>query len=283
MYHKVFKIILVAILCLPFMGRAQTGPLGLQKKEVYLQHQFQQLFTAKDEKARLMRNHAIKDSLSRILTLDSSFFYPFDSLSSLGKVMAPDSAFRLLTWNCPLSGGMHVYSLFIQYISKITGKPKIIFLENNRIEKPVFQINEDSVLEPEQWYGALYYDILANTTDTGKYYTLLGIDLNDLFTTRKVIDILWFDKDQHIHFGLPVFIFPDHVSHRVVFEFSARVSMLLHYDPEMNMIVFDHLSPSDPSYKGIYQFYGPDFSYDGFIYRQGQWIFRSDLDVRNQK
>jgi len=43
---------------------------------------------------------------------------------------------------------------------------------------------------------------------------------------------------------------------------------------KMNMIIFDHLSPSKPSYTGNYQFYGPDFSYDGLevLMDIGTWL-----------
>ena len=46
--------------------------------------------------------------------------------------------------------------------------------------------------------------------------------------------------------------------------------MMLRYDDKLKMIVFDHLSPSKPSYEGKYQYYGPDFSYDGLIFEKGK-------------
>jgi hypothetical protein len=50
----------------------------------------------------------------------------------------------------------------------------------------------------------------------------------------------------------------------------------------MNMIIFDHLSPSKPSYAGNYQYYGPDFSYDGLKFEQGIWELVENVDIRNQ-
>ena len=57
--------------------------------------------------------------------------------------------------------------------------------------------------------------------------------------------------------------------------------MMMRYIPELDMIVFDHLSPSRPEYAGDLRFYGPDFSYDGFKFIKGVWVLQSDLDLRN--
>jgi hypothetical protein len=48
------------------------------------------------------------------------------------------------------------------------------------------------------------------------------------------------------------------------------------------MIVFDHLSPIESGIEGVYKFYGPDFSYDGYEFKAGKWRYRSNLDVRNK-
>ena len=57
--------------------------------------------------------------------------------------------------------------------------------------------------------------------------------------------------------------------------------MSLKYNNELKMIVFDHLSPFESRYQGVYQFYGPDFSYDGLEFNKGIWRLISDVDARN--
>ena len=49
----------------------------------------------------------------------------------------------------------------------------------------------------------------------------------------------------------------------------------------MKMIMFDHLSPSRPSYTGNYEYYGPDFSYDGFRFEKDAWVLTEQIDMRN--
>jgi hypothetical protein len=70
---------------------------------------------------------------------------------------------------------------------------------------------------------------------------------------------------------------------RVVFEYSARVSMSLRYDAAKKRIVFDHLSPAKPSFEGNYEFYGPDFSYDAFAFIDNYWVLEENIDIRNRE
>jgi hypothetical protein len=58
--------------------------------------------------------------------------------------------------------------------------------------------------------------------------------------------------------------------------------MTLVWDEKYRRIIFDHLSPAYPELEGQYQFYGPDFSYDGFRYKKGKWVFEEMLDPRNR-
>jgi hypothetical protein len=58
--------------------------------------------------------------------------------------------------------------------------------------------------------------------------------------------------------------------------------MLLHYIPDQNLIVFDHLSPPDPKMKDQKDSYGPDLSYDGYRQKGGRWIYVDNLDMRNE-
>jgi hypothetical protein len=59
--------------------------------------------------------------------------------------------------------------------------------------------------------------------------------------------------------------------------------MSLRYDPTHKRIVFDHLSPSKPSYEGNYEFYGPDFSYDAFTFIDNTWVLVENIDIRNNE
>lgn len=134
------------------------------------------------------------------------------------------------------------------------------------------------------WLGALYYQIVTIKTKSTKYYLLLGYRPNGLHTSKKVIEPLSFGLSGQPLFGQRVFnVNGKQQLQRIIFEFSARASMALRFEPTLNMLVFDHLSPASPRYAGNAQFYGPDFSYDGFKLdpKSGFWSYERDLDMRN--
>ena len=58
---------------------------------------------------------------------------------------------------------------------------------------------------------------------------------------------------------------------------------MLRWEKKKKMIVFDHLSPAAIRYNGIYEFYGPDFSVDGYKFKKGKWRYFNDIDVRNPR
>jgi hypothetical protein len=58
--------------------------------------------------------------------------------------------------------------------------------------------------------------------------------------------------------------------------------MSLRYQENKDWIVFDHLAPSQTSLEGQYEFYGPDFTFDAFQWEKKRWVFKANVDVRNE-
>jgi len=218
----------------------------------------------------LFRNSLIKEG---------AFSYPFDSLKNIGRITSKDGKLRIFTWNLPLAGGCQRYFGFIMY-KKSKGKTLVFELNDNRqaINVPIKELLGNS-----SWMGALYYSLIEKVYKGKTYYLLLGFDFNNIFSSKKIIEVLTFGKDYKPIFGSNIFKVGDDVLSRVVFEYSARVTMTLRYIPESQTIVFDHLSPSSPDYADNYQFYGPDFTFDGFKYEKGYWIYVRNIDMRNPR
>jgi hypothetical protein len=93
----------------------------------------------------------------------------------------------------------------------------------------------------------------------------------------------YFKKNGDTVFGKELFKFPRKYPRRIVFQYSSEVVMSLKYYDDKQMIVFDHLSPKDAFMEGQYQYYGPDFSYDGFTYHKDKWKYIEDIDIKNIK
>ncbi len=227
--------------------------------------------------------------LESAIISDKSFDYPFDSLITIARLTSEDKKLRIFDWNLRKSDGTYDYFGFIQAWSSDENKYVIYPLKDNsdNIKNP-----ETQILEPLNWYGALYYKIIFNKFGGKKYYTLLGWDGNNNITKKKIIDVIVFNSKDKPVFGAPIFKYNKKTQKRIIFEYNGTVSMSLKYDKQFmlhgkkkrKMIVFDRISPLDPQLEGVYQYYYPETNiFDAFIFRNGKWNFLKDVDARNNE
>jgi hypothetical protein len=215
---------------------------------------------------------SLQNELITFLENPASFNYPLDSIKNIGKIKSPDDQFRLISWNVLINKNSFKNFCLVQLNPEKEEKCNVIILTDNS--------NIDSVgnktLKAEQWYGALYYKIIPTKISGENYYILLGLDSNSPYISKKVIDVLIL-QDNSLSIGAPIFNIAGKLKSRMVFSYSARQSMMLNYDENLKTIVFDHLSPSEPRYTGQFEYYGPDFSFDGFQYNKKDWLFTEDV------
>jgi hypothetical protein len=272
------KVLPVLVCCCLTLQGAGTMPVSLGSAEERLKNLFAASAAATDDSQKLMITDSMVALLEQTLGLPGAFDYPFDSLKSLGKITASDGRVRIFTWNLPMRDATNLYFGFIQYRTNARSLPKIYKLTDasNEITDPA-----GAVLPVDQWYGMLVYDIIVRNLNETSYYTLLGYDPENLFVSRKLVDVLYFDPAGQPMFGKPIFHYKNKMQCRLLFEYSARVQMSLRWNESKKMIVFDHLSPPKSSLTGNYQYYGPDFSYDALRFDNGIWELVEDVDVRN--
>jgi hypothetical protein len=257
---------------------AQSSSQLMVQKEDSLSVLFDRLILPAKDREKTVRNNLILTKFQEILALDRSFTYPFDSLKRVGKLVPPDSTFRLLNWHLSFRDGSFQYYGFLQ---KRNPEGKDLLIKLRDCSANLTRVS-DTLLTGGNWFGCLYYDVIPFTRSGKTYYALLGMDFNSYLTNVKIIDVLHFEEDGTPVFGAPVFFMDTHPSSRVLFEYAKQAIMLLKYDRTSGMIVFDHLSPQRPELSGKYQFYGPDFSYDGLRYDSQKWVLVKDLDLRNR-
>ncbi|MBN1789833.1 MAG: hypothetical protein JW830_05005 [Bacteroidales bacterium] len=263
---------------LPLSGSSDE-PLTLQQSEMQLKVMFTRLARLNSYTEKGTVADSLSDLLHKTLLLPGSFEYPFDSLKTLGKIKSQDQKIRIYTWNFPDISGTNTYYGFLQHNAGKSAGSRIFQLTDNRaqITDPVM-----ATLTPDNWYGCLVYGIIEKNISGTTIYTLLGYNPENLFISKKIIDVLWFNDQNEPVFGKTVLHYQNRMQNRILFEYSAKVNMSLLWNEKMNMIVFDHLSPSKSSYTGNYQYYGPDFTYDGFRFDQGTWEHVTDIDIRNK-
>ncbi|MCB0792153.1 MAG: hypothetical protein H6595_12430 [Flavobacteriales bacterium] len=226
--------------------------------------------------ARDSINMLLKTTMRTVLDQEQAMEVPFTDVP-MGIVEPPDKAFRLFTWNVPREDGSHRFEGFL-LLDRRKGPLLIELTDRTKAIGPP----ENVELEPDHWYGAIYYGVVPQKRGGKTYYTLLGWKGYSKVETRKVIDVLRFRGDAP-RFGAPLFDEGGVKKQRRVFAYSFQASMSLRYDPNTQRIVFDHLSPVRADMEGQPSFYGPDLSYDAYFWDKGTWTYQRDVDARGNE
>lgn len=211
--------------------------------------------------------------LVRGLVQKNSFLFPFDSLKTISRLYAPDSSFRIFTWQVVKDDDYCRQRGFIQLKTK-DGSLQLFPLRDvsEFTQNPV-----DTVANPGGWMGAVYYRIIQKEHAGKKFYTLLGYDEHNRRTTRKWIDILWFDETNTPMLGNPNgFSFakdsvPVPSVSRFLLEYKKDARARVQYDEELGIIIYDHLVSETNEPKKKYTLI-PDGDYEGFEWKNGQWL-----------
>jgi hypothetical protein len=255
-----------------------------------------------NDSARQSLNTLFRTMLKTAIELPGSFTYPFGFLKKLAKMTSPDKKFRIYNWNLPVTNGSNLYFCFLQVHDK-----------NSKHTFRIIELNDrsDSIPDPEHsalsagcWYGALYYEIISEKSETGTIYTLLGWEGTNLSEMQKIIEILTFDNKNLPHFGKKIFNkYKDGENRRVIFKYSPVATMVLRYEEQYlskgkkwnasnrtfeesrskaSMIVCDRLVTIETS-EGKGQVFVPAGDvYDGFIFENDRWNFVESVDARNR-
>jgi len=210
--------------------------------------------------------------LVKALKTPNSFEYPFDSVYTISRLYAPDSSFRIFSWQLQKDESYFRQEGAIQ-IKTSDGSLKLFPLidASDYTSVPV-----DSVRSNLNWIGAIYYKIIVKEYKGKKYYTLFGYDDNDFSSTRKWLEVLTFDANGQPVFGGNYFDYkndelkPTQPVTRFLLEYEKDARARMVYDPDMDMIIFDHLiSESNEPQKRFTLI--PDGDYEGFKWQNGKW------------
>ncbi len=249
------------------------------------------LYQSKNDIEKQKWNQQLITTFEHSLNQPNSFSYTFDSLSDIGRLESPDKMFRIINWNVAKDNGTQEYFGFIQkkYIQIIK---KNLFKKETTETIQLFPLIDKSaeikdaegyVSDNKKWFGMLYYKIILKKTKNNTYYTLLAWDGNDKLSSKKIIDVLTFDKNGSPRFGASIFNMNKLHQKRVIFEHAATCTMSLKYNTKKDSIIFDHLTAPSPQLEGQYQYYCPDLGCDGFGFKRGKWNFGSDVIATNEK
>ncbi len=272
-----------SFLCLPISLALVYGTVSAQKLSPIQKKEFRlredslkgishNIVFAEEATDRFRSDSLFVRMLVRALKLNNSFHYPFDSLQSISRLYAPDSTFRIFTWELKKDEYTYFQRGAIQ-MRTADGSLKLIPLHDGSdyAKNPL-----DSVRTPNNWIGAIYYRIIQKTFNGVNYYTLLGFDDFTYSSTKKWMEVMTFDPDGNPRFGGPFISFrrdsvPKPTQYRFNIEYKKEASTSFNYDKEMDMIIYDDLiSESDePNRKDTFI---PDGDFQGFTWVNGQWL-----------
>jgi hypothetical protein len=210
-------------------------------------------------------------TLVRTLQVKNSFYYPFDSVLGISKIYAPDSAFRIFSWSIS----------FDDYYARQRAAIQLKTADGSLLLIPLRDYSEftnkavDSVRTKNNWIGAVYYNIIKTEHKGKPYYTLFGFDDYSVRSNKKWIEVLHFDEKRQPVFGADFSFAADSVKRpvqkRFYIEYKKEASTFVNWDPDLNLIIVDHLISETDEPDKPYTFV-PDGDSEGFAWKGGQWL-----------
>ena len=243
----------------------------LQKKEDSLKVLIKNIFLDTLTAGRMRSDSLFIRTLVRSLQVKNSFYYPFDSVQGVSKLYAPDSTFKIFTWQLDFDGMYVRQRGAIQYNTP-DGSLKLVALR----DYSEFADNAmDSIRNKDTWIGAVYYNIVQTKFNGKNYYTLFGYDENSIRSNKKWIEVMTFDNRNLPVFGGRYFAFDKDtikrdIQYRFSIEYKKDASTTMNYDPEMQMILVDHLVSESDEPDNPWTLI-PDGDYEGFKWEAGRW------------
>ena len=274
---KIFFLTLFSILTISVFSQKVSKQL-IAEYEDTLKVMAQTIMNGENETIKTEANNAFISTLQEVLQFERSFNYPFDSLKTISIKTSSDSKVRIYTWLLKKDNGSYQYFGFVHYKNKSKKRYEIITLNDNseNIRRP-----ENEQLDNNNWYGALYYDIIYIKKKGRKYYTLLGWDGNNDISTKKIIDVMYFSGREKIKFGASIFKKGKITTKRFIIEYNATSTISVRYEEKEKRIVFDHLIPMRKNLEGLHEYYIPDGTYNALKYTNGKWELKNDVAANN--
>ena len=244
----------------------------LREKEDSLRAWAEYMITDSLPEDRMYSDSLFTRVLVRALQVKNSFYYPFDSVFGVSKLYAPDTTFRIFTWNLQ----------FDDYYSRQKGAIQLRTKDGSLKLIPLRDVSEftekadDSVRTSKNWIGAIYYNIHKTQYRGKNYYTLFGLDHNSVQSNKKWVEVMYFNEKNEPIFGGPFFSYqkdsiPKPTKYRLSMEFKENARVLANYIPDLQMILVDHLISEDDQPELPWTFI-PDGDNEGYKWENGKWV-----------
>lgn len=249
----------------------------LEQKEDSLKNWSANMVFSEEAADRFRADSHFVKTLVRALRVKNSFFYPFDSLN-ISRLYSPDSSFRIFTWQLKKDEYVYHQKGAIQ-MNTPDGSLKLIPLYDRSMftNDPLARARVDT-----NWIGAIYYKIIQKDHNGRRYYTLLGFDDFSVSSNKKWMEVMYFNEQGKPVFGGKFFSFKNDTvkradQYRFGIEYKKEAKTFFNYDPEKDLIVFDHLESesNEPQRKDTYI---PVGQFEAWQWQNGQWVHVPSID-----
>lgn len=217
--------------------------------------------------------------LKESLQDETAFSLNLDSIMQTVSILtSEDGKIKVISWVYINDREEYTNHCVVLYRKKLKSEAGIFWLKDF-IDNKADSVYTD--FPADFWPGALYYQMYHFKKKGKDYYCVLGLNGQSSYSNRKVIDVLWVDKDGELHIGAPVFYLSDRdytPAYRVFFIYADQSTMLLRFEKDEKMITYSNLVPNNPEHTGSRQYYIPDGRIDYYkLTRKGKWIRHEGL------
>jgi len=211
------------------------------------------------------------DLFAQKLSEPGSFNDELKDIEWVSKMYSSDSTFRVLTYQ--IQHERNKFSSF-GFLQEKSGKLFKLNAINQELEDDIEYLD----LDLDNWYGALYYNIIERIIENKTYYLLFGFDGYSEYDRRKLVDVLHKNESDQWVFGSEIFKVDiegerTDLKKRILIEYSADSNVTLNYDGGLEMIIHDHLIRRIGSMPGQGATNLSDGSLVGYEFKEGTWNY----------
>lgn len=295
--------------CLVFVFLFSPMMLVSQNRDVMsayernMQPLVEKVSNAGTDNERYNANELLVQMFEEALNVEESIHWKWNFGTYISVLTSSDRQFRIITWPVVRDNGEYECFGFVQSYNAKTENYDVYTLHDKSDE--IISSNE-VVLEPENWLGCVYQELVETKYEGKEYYTLIGWSGVNALTQRKVIEPICFrSNSSKPQFGQALFRREKNLR-RVVLEYSSRVMVNVRFDEQvvrtyenkkikkkgrtinmqvpkeekMKMILFDEIAPMLPGMEGLPQYYVPTGVEMAYIFNNGRWELRDNAQGR---
>jgi len=294
--------LLVAMLMLTTGAAAQRRE-AFVKYQSELQPLMEKVVHAPTDNERYNANELFVQLFDEALHAEGSFQWKWDFGTYVSVLTSSDRQFRIITWPVVRDNGEYECFGFVQSYNPKSEEYDIYVLNDKSDE--ILSANE-VILEPENWLGSVYQELVETKHDGKTYYTLIGWTGCNSLVQRKVIEPICFrSNSSKPQFGQALFRREKNLR-RLVLEYSRNALVNVRFDEQIirtyenkkikkkgrvynmqvpreekvKMIIFDEIAPMVPGMEGLPQYYAPTGIEMAYVFVNGRWELRDNAQGR---